>query len=672
MPLKIPLPQILRADSPPDSIPLKPLLWLLPVGSFLAAIYLLVPVDAYSVGIPLLLQAFYAIGLLALALLLAGSLGWKILRWLRLPEIGKLEKALFAPPIGLGLMAYGVLALGLAGILRPWAILLWLAALLVWARREAASLIAGLPNAVHGLIRRWRAAGSGPRAVLLLAMAIFGVAGMQALSPPADYDALMYHLQAPKLFLQAGRIYFLPDLWQANSPLTIEMLFTIGLAFGSDTFAKLLHWFYTAWLCLSAFVFARRFLEPRRAWLALAIFLGVPSLAVWASWANVDSAWALYEFLAFYAICCLPGSNRRGWLALAGLMAGWALGSKLLALAGAAALGLALLWRERQSGWRALIGGAALFSGVAALLAAPWYLKNFLWTGNPFYPLLFGGPQWDANRLEMLMVYLRSFGAGYSWQDILLLPFTIFSQNDAFGTTGIETPALLFLLALFYPLRRSKSALGLLAAFTLLRGLLWAFGSQQTRFLLPVFPALSILSANVLPGFIGRFNASRQRILTVGLIGGMGIAALVYALVGAIPSFPVVLGLQSKDSFLRAQPGSYGAIQYIQQLPDTARVMFLWDGKGYYCDERCWPDADQNRWTLLAAVNGDIRSAAGALNEMNITHLMLAGDVEFFLRHDPTGQHQQALAFLSQFSKVCTREIYEDPWTVLLELTCEY
>ena len=47
-----------------------------------------------------ILDAVFALGLLGLVLLLAGSLGWKILGWLRLRRLTLLEQTLFALPLG--------------------------------------------------------------------------------------------------------------------------------------------------------------------------------------------------------------------------------------------------------------------------------------------------------------------------------------------------------------------------------------------------------------------------------------------------------------------------------------------------------------------------------------------------------------------------------------------
>ena len=51
----------------------------------------------------------------------------------------------------------------------------------------------------------------------------------------------MYHLQAPRLFLEAGRLTPLPEIWQANGPLTIELLYGAALGLQSEPTARLLH-----------------------------------------------------------------------------------------------------------------------------------------------------------------------------------------------------------------------------------------------------------------------------------------------------------------------------------------------------------------------------------------------------------------------------------------------
>ena len=127
------------------------------------------------------------------------------------------------------------------------------------------------------------------------------------------------------------------------------------------------------------------------------------------------------------------------------------------------------------------------------------------------------------------MAYLNSFGTGHKVSDYLLLPWNIYAQNQRFATLGstIELPGFLFLLLLLYPFMRHKKEINILAIIVLMRLAVWAIGSHQIRFLLPVFPGLSILTASVLLGIDYSFVQERGgRILRAGLIGGFIVLSL--------------------------------------------------------------------------------------------------------------------------------------------------
>jgi hypothetical protein len=167
----------------------------------------------------------------------ARGFGRFALRRLGLAAVDPLLGLMFSLAIGLGILAYGVLALGLVGWLTPPAVFAWVALGSALAWRESIR---------HG--REWgdpygpfRVLALGLKVGLWVAVAIFALSLIQALTPVWDYDGLMYHLQGPALFLKAGRLQILPDLWQANGPFTTEMLFLVGLAAGSDVVSKILH-----------------------------------------------------------------------------------------------------------------------------------------------------------------------------------------------------------------------------------------------------------------------------------------------------------------------------------------------------------------------------------------------------------------------------------------------
>lgn len=627
-------------------------------------------------------DAAFAVGLAGLALWLAGAWARKVGGRLRQDGLSPLERALFGVPLGLGLLAYGVLALGLVGWLRPWTVAGWLglAGSLVW--RELGEIAAVLPA---WLRRQWRAAAVlDPRRKALLALSalVLALALVQALTPPWDADGLLYHLQGPRLFLVAGRIALTPsdtpNIYILGYPASVEMLFTIGLAFGSDTFARLLHLAFGVLLALATFAAGRRYIGGAGGWLAAAILLGVPIVALCAGWAYVDLAVALYELLALYGILLWSGAADRRGLVAAGLMMGLALGSKYLALAGAGVLGLVILWECRRQPLRSIMAQAALFAGPALAVAAPWYLKNAVVLGNPIYPFLFGGLGWDARQAELMATYVRSFGVGRRLQDYIMLPWNLLVHHDRFGTfmAGAEFPSPLYVLAPFYRWAETSKALNVIAAVSLLRFGIWAVSLQQTRHLLPIFPMLGLLSAAVLCR-LAHWPALKHwgRPLVAGVLAGVVVASLLF--LGAITlrtsPFAVIAGAESKDTFLRRVVYDYPALRAVQtQLRPGQRALLLWDGRGYYCDVRCLPDPEPSLWTRLVLEQADPRAVAGRLAELGVTHLVFnLQDANFWLQHDPDGQHRRAAEFFGrEFVPACARPVYADPEATLYEIVC--
>lgn len=393
---------------------------------------------------------------------------------------------------------------------------------------------------------------------------------------------------------------------------------------------------------------------------------------------NHDAWFCTTSSLPIYASVLWTESNRRQWLVLSGVTMGLALGSKYLALGGAAVLGLWVLWQSRTQGWKTVLVHGLLFGGTALLVGSPWYVKNWLWAGNPVYPSFFGGTGWTAERVNWHLLYHRSFGAGHSLWGYLLLPWNLYVRHERFATFqgSIEAPSLLFPLALLYPLARRSRILDSMAWVTMLRFIVWSCGSQQARFLLPVFPLFSVLTSNVLVSLASRPAVRRWAgVLTVGLTGGVVVAALIYSFLffGRVRPLAVVSGMEPKDAFLRRMVRDYPAVRFVQDnLAPQARVLMMWDARGYYCDSRCLPDADHSRWTRLVLSKPGVSSVAASLRAMGLNHLLFSiEDADFILQHDPTGQQRQAVEFfLHGFRQSCTQEVYRDEWVQLYELTC--
>jgi hypothetical protein len=266
----------------------------------------------------------------------------------------------------------------------------------------------------------------------------------------------------------------------------------------------------------------------------------------------------------------------------------------------------------------------------------------------------------------------------------LLLPVSIFLQHDKFGTFmgSMEMPNPLFLFICAYPVIRRKLAildrktLDILAALTGFLFIAWSLGSQQIRFLLPLFPGLSILSSQVLMQLLIKLaKYSLGRIIKIGLVGGMVIGSLTFMVLYFILIRPekALLGLETKSEFIQRMVRDNTGINYGNEyLPEGAKMMLLWDGRGYYCDRVCLPDVDQSRWVAMLERFPDVSSISHYLQSRNITHLFLSNeDASFFLlKHDNEGINRKALEFLIiDFTPKCAEMVYEDGWSSIYQLT---
>lgn len=613
-------------------------------------------------------------------LLLAGvgSGRWILHRLgVRIHDLSLLEETLFSLSLGLGSASLGLFVLGCVGWFSPTFVVALVGVWLVAFHDYWHIWLKSLGDPLRRFIPWWRSCSVLGKAAAV-GVSFIGLASLlNTMTPAWSYDALMYHLPAPLRYLEAGRLVLLPDMWQANGPMAIEMLYSYGLALGSASIAKLIHLTYAILLILATFAFARRFLDLRMAWLSALLLVGIPIFPIWGTIANIDMAWALYEFLALYALLVWIESRETGWIFLSASSAGLALSTKYLGLAGAATAGITLIvWTlfSKDGAWRKV----ARYLLVILVFGSPWYVLNLVRAGNPVYPFIWGGPGWDQERLSYLMTYLRGFGGANALWLLPLAPIRVFTNGSLFTTflSSIEFPSPLFLFALALPFTRPPRILRLLAWVTVLRFVLWGIGSQQTRFLLPLFPALAILSVFALSRLLDLVDSpSVRRIVLPGLLGGLLFTSAVYQGVFWTMTQPaeVIVGAASQDSFLRRNVTIYPAQAFIQEsLPPSARAFQMWDGAILYCDDRCVPDAEQSKWTQMVAQDMTVEAVAQDLHARGIDYLVGNLDsLNFFLRHDPKGIHTQAVYFfLRQFRSECTRPVFENDKTVVDRIAC--
>jgi hypothetical protein len=636
-------------------------------------------------------NALFAFLLAGLILILASGFGAAILKRFKFSLKPGFEEIVIPVALGLGALAYGIYFMGLLGWLKPACLIALLAIVFILSYREYDPILRGILSTIRNGIHTWNEMKPVPKILGSFGILILILTFLQGLTPPIDYDGLAYHLQVPKLFLEAGRISPNYENWFSFYPSTYEMLYMLGLAFGSDVFAKLIHFSTFLLLIYATYGYGQRFLSKKGGWLAAAILMGIPVLPLWASSAYTDIAWALYQFLAIGLFLSWMDNKKPSSLVMAGVMQGLALGSKYLAFSGAGILGLLVLaetWKStpKQAILKQLIKNGAVFGGTALLVVSPWLIKNLVWTGDPLFPLLLTPKLVDPERIRLWREYLVSFGTGKQALDYLLLPVNLYLHYGLYGTFfgSVDIPNPLFFLVFLFPFLHQKKEIAfnrhllILLFFSTAQFILWTFGSQQTRFLLPIFPILSILAAFMLMRISQRyFKKKIGEIAGLVLVTAMVVISLMVTMkaFSVIEPFNTLSGNISKDKYLKKMLNDYSAFKYIKtELPETSKVLMLWDGRAYYCDQRCTADVDQVGWSTLISEYHDNQNLKKYLQSKNVTHILYSkNDADYFtIGHDPSGIHKDAEVFLlNQFIPNCGKQVYQDSSSFLFEITYE-
>ena len=645
------------------------------VAGAVALRFLLGERSLHAAGPAALLEGVYAIVLATSLSLLALALGDFFLSLIALTPSATLERGSFSLGLGLGLMGYVMLCLGLLGALRPLSIGAGLLIGYALLHRRVGGWLRRAGDAVREAPSRWKHLSPAGKLLAALMIWIGVLAVLIALAPPTAYDALMYHLLGPRQFLEQGSVFPSTSRWWINFPFLAEMGYAAPLALLSDSAARLLHLVWATLFLTTTFGLARRWAEASTARWAIAIVLGMPLLAIVAADADTDFVWSTLELLCLAALLVGIETKNRGWIALAGIFAGMALGAKYLSFVGVGTLAALLGWLNARRGFRSTVSSLCLFMLTAGFVAVPWYLKNWIWLGDPLFPYLLGGWRLDPPRMWAASQLAQGFSRPSGLIAWLALPLRMFVEPWKFGSSF--PPSLLLLGALLFPFvprTRTLNAIGLLV---LSWYVLWSLGPGLiARYLVPAVPLAAILSAHS----VGRFALSRRvrrlgRILVVALaVTSLASTALILTGIAVKDDvLAVITGAKSRDDYLRDVIPTYPAVAFaLSHLPERSTLLSTGDGRAYYCRDLCYDSDDQMLWLNLALQAETAADFAAALDQRGVSHLLYSpGDIRFFQDFMAGDSAERATSFLiDDFLPSCGRPIYTDADTTLYEIDC--
>jgi hypothetical protein len=623
-------------------------LWPL-IGLILTAIYIIG-------NPPLAAAANHLIPLLFALVFAAAFVGWGALPALSLlPRKQPADRVLMAAVIGAGLSGLITFAPGAFGVVSPPFYALWTLAglaLLIW---RGTRLLAGRSPSSS------RLGGLGTLAAIIITLNLVQLIPM-LVSPIVSTDAMEYHLMIPKITLATGQIAPLPSLVESNYPGLMSFIYLLVMPLAGDIACKAVHFFAGIGVLFAIARLVDRIAPEANRLLAPALYLTMPVAAIIFGWAWNDNFFvlcilvALGQLLDFNSDPARSGSVRH--LLAAGILFGLAAWTKytiVMILTSLAPLLVVAMWKWR---WRPLqVVTLVAPIGLISLLV---FVKNAVFTGNPFYPFLhtlFPSPMWTDTTAAFFRDALQKWEIPtWHWHTpVTFVVHMVFKPR----LIDIHTGVMPLLAAPFLLLRSANRSQTFLKLFVLFHLFAWYLFRTETRSLLSLIAVVFVLAAPEIERTL--FAAAERRRAALVAVAAAALASLSVTVISSwILTEPLsyFIGLEGRTAFLKREVVGFDALDWINTHDEVRGAVLVGFKRPYYAGKPIWFSAfaDIPIAEVLTGSGGTAADLSNKLKTLGATHIALD-------QNEWDADHAEHLYSWSD----TRREVFED----LLEHHCQ-
>lgn len=488
-------------------------------------------------------------------------------------------------------------------------------------------------------------------ATAVLLAAVLALTFLCALYPPATWDATMYHLPYAKTFAKQHAVVFVDTLRFPVFPQLNEMLFTAMLLVYDDVATHMVQFLALALTALLLYTWGVRWRSEASGLLGAAFWLGNPIAISVGVCAYVDAGLTLFVVAAVLFWETWRETEAMQWLILSAASAGFAAATKYHGLVAVAALAVATLILAVK---RKNVRAAATFLLITALSGGAFYVRTWVWTGNPLFPFftrIFGDNEWRGSLLEtkigesggsaVRLLFLSRFEEWRSsppnpvtWLWRLSYDAETLQQQVPYSIWFVLLLPLLVWAWLRIPRLRAIGAIAV-AYLTL-------FAPFDPRFFLPSSAIFSLIGGIGLACFPRRFiDRFALPIAFLLLTPGLYWMAREFRLRGL---FPVTE--ESRGRYLSPLVPGYNQLQLLNRLHGDRYTVYAigMDQAHYFADGRMVGDFNgPYRYSLVTSSGG--HGAARGMRAMGAQYLLLrAGSVPQLMSDPEFRSHLRVVA----------------------------
>ncbi len=469
----------------------------------------------------------------------------------------------------------------------------------------------------------------------VLVVLLYAIAFSMAFVPELFYDALVYHLGLPQMFVNEGRIVNLTNMYPSRAPMLVHMLYVMGVGLDGSTFAKLINQsFFIAGLAgitELCRVFGWRRFAP---WACLFVAsIPVVQLNIWST--AIDAS--IGSFLVMTVYCLWKWSesesDKVAWACLVGLFAGACFAIKYPGVVVLMLTGVLMLFLSyRRVKVSTLFLSGFVLSVVAAGVVSPWLVRNYVWTGNPVYPI--GAKFFESRGLNEVRMMaekdVTKTNKPKTAVEFVTYPWRLtFLEISNFNFVGPLTLGLLPLVLLLNVKERSIRFLAL-ASFGYFALQLQFLG--QIRYLMAGFFLLSVLLAGGLSVVVEKLKVSGWfvRSVIVGIVVYQ-MGWIFMMMEGQYHPLPLLFGKISRNEYSATMHNGLNLWPWnvmkedLEKLPEPCRIYILGNEQVFGFPKRFWYSSvhDWVPLVLWANASTDGNTLYEKMKSQGFTHLLV-------------------------------------------------
>lgn len=338
-----------------------------------------------------------------------------------------------------------------------------------------------------------------------------------------------YHIDFSKMYLQKNTIMIEPkeQLEVSGAPMLSEMYYAIGLIFNLKEFARFTHFYFYLLILLTLITFAKKN-ENKFAIYAPIIFASAPVIIKETSSAYVDFQWIFCFILSSLVIRQKFKHN----IIVAGIITGGMLAGKLWTIPFLSVYIFYIYLLNRRNKILDIIKKIFLFTFFTFLISSLWYLRSYLLTGSPIFPVMINQ---SNNAFTLASKFEKYIGLNYPFINI-------------FSYLNVYSPLFYFgLILFFYKFKKNISVLikNEISLFLFLMVFLFIFIHYPFgRYTMGIYVLFSIFSSIGINNFHLKFSKGKY------ITGIFLLCIFTYYFLNSLMQLPYAIGFANENKYL--------------------------------------------------------------------------------------------------------------------------